>query len=303
MWIIRWLCRGLKRGVFQMTGDLHRIRPHYPALRIPVLPPTVSALRQLSPFQCKVTLIESGRGPRRGKDMPIKLQEYVAGQIWLRGYRVKYLGMELYARMTVIRLEDDRLLLHSPCEIDDYTHSALTELGEVAYIVAPGTFHYLNIASAQAAFPEAETFLCPGIERKRSNMHFDWLLGDIAPAAWAGQLDQVLVRGNRWIWEVAFFHRQTRTLILVDLIEKFTDATPHVDWKLKLWWKIVFHMWNTAKPAAEYQLGWSDKKAARTSLQRILLWDFARVILAHGDLIEADSRSVVEKAWRKQLAE
>ena len=65
----------------------------------------------------------------------------------------------------------------------------------------------------------------------------------------------------------------------------------------------MFHMWNTAKPAPEYQLGWSDKKAARASLKRILLWDFERVILAHGDLIEVDARQVVEKAWQKPLAD
>jgi len=211
--------------------------------------------------------------------------------------------MKLYARMTVIRLDDGRLMLHSPCEIDDHMRRALVELGEVAYIVAPGTFHHLHVASAQAAFAEAETFICPGIEGKRPEMHFDWRLGDTAPAAWAGQLDQVLVRGNRWIWEVAFFHRRTRTLILVDLIEKFTDATPNVDWKLKLWWKVVFRMWNTAKPAPEYQLGWSDRKAARTSLRRILQWDFDRVVVAHGDLIETDGRQVVEKAWRKPLVD
>ena len=162
--------------------------------------------------------------------------------------------------MTVIRLDDGRLMLHSPCEIDDHMRRGLAELGEVAYIVAPGTFHYLHVPSAQAAFPEAETFICPGLEDKRPDMHFDWLLGDIAPAAWAGQLDQVLVRGNRWIWEVAFFHRQTRTLILVDLIEKFTDATPHVDWKLKLWWKVVFHMWNTRSPRQNINLAGATRR-------------------------------------------
>jgi len=61
-------------------------------------------------------------------------------------------------------------------------------------------------------------------------------------------------------------------------------------------------MWGTAKPAPEYQLGWSDKKAARASLRRILRWDFERVIVAHGDLIEADSHNAVEKAWRQPLS-
>lgn len=235
--------------------------------------------------------------------MPNEILEFIPGQIWLCAYPVKYLGIALDARMTVIRLDDGELMLHSPCEIDEDMRCTLAELGEVAYIVAPGTFHYLHIASAQAAFPKAETFICPGIERKKPNVHFDWLLGDLAPVAWAGQLEQVLVRGNHWIWEVAFFHRRTRTLILVDLIENFTDITPHVDWKLKIWWKIVFRMWNIPKPAPEYQLGWSDKRAARAALKNILLWEFDKIILAHGDLIEIDGRLVVETAWRSLLAD
>jgi hypothetical protein len=49
-----------------------------------------------------------------------------------------------------------------------------------------------------------------------------------------------------------------------------TDRTPHANWQLKLWWKVVFHMWNNPKPAPEYQLGWRDKTAARQSLRDIL---------------------------------
>jgi hypothetical protein len=235
--------------------------------------------------------------------MALALEEYIAGRIWLCRYPVRYAGTAFDARMTVIRLADGRLMLHSPCEIDAAMREAISALGAVAYVVAPGTFHYLHVPSAQAAFPQAETFVCPGIERKRPDLAFDGLLSDTPPAAWADELDQVLVRGSRWMWEVAFFHRATKTLILVDLVENFTDDTPHASWQLKLWWRLVFHMWNNPRPAPEYQLGWKDKQAARASLKRILEWDFRRVILAHGDLIEADARALVTKAWETPLAD
>lgn len=234
--------------------------------------------------------------------MSLSLEEYIPDTIWLCSYPVKYFGTALDARMTVIRLSDSRLMLHSPCEIDNQLKNALSRLGTVAFIVAPGNFHYLHVPSAQAAFPEAQTFICPGIEYKRPGMKFDFLLGDTAPEAWAGELDQVLVRGSRWMWEVAFFHRVTGTLILVDLIENITDMTPHANWQLKLWWKLVFRMWNKARPAPEYQLGWFDRNAARASLRQILKWDFKRVIIAHGDLIETNARKVAEEAWQKVLS-
>jgi hypothetical protein len=233
--------------------------------------------------------------------MNLHLKEYVPGIIWLCLYPISYMGTAFDARMTVIRLRDGSLMLHSPCPIDEQMEASLTALGPTAYLVAPGTYHYLHVASAKAAFPEAETFICPGIERKCRELKSDQLLGDIAPAVWRGQLDQVLVRGSRWIREVAFFHRHTRTLILVDLVENFTGRTAHANGALKLWWKYIFNMWNNPKPAPEYQMGWFDRAAARSSLQAVLQWDFERVILAHGDLIETDARHRLERAWKPPL--
>jgi hypothetical protein len=60
-------------------------------------------------------------------------------------------------------------------------------------------------------------------------------------------------------------------------------------------------MWENPKPAPEYQLGWKDKKAARRSLMKILEWDFDRIIIAHGDLIEENARQVALNAWRRPL--
>ncbi len=122
------------------------------------------------------------------------------------------------------------------------------------------------------------------------------------PELWRGQLDQVLVRGTRWITEVAFFHRSSKTLILVDLLENITDATPNTNWQLKLWWKLMFRMRNNPKPAPEYQLGWADKELVRASLRAILAWPFERVVIAHGELIETNARAVLERAWAAPLS-
>lgn len=140
------------------------------------------------------------------------------------------------------------------------------------------------------------------MECKSRELRYDTVLDDTAPAQWRGQLEQVLVRGSRWMREVAFYHGGSRTLILVDLLENVTDATPTANWQLKFWWKFVFRMWNKPKPAPEYQLGWRDKRAARASLRRNLSWDFQRVILAHDDLIETGARAVVAEAWAVPLA-
>ena len=229
------------------------------------------------------------------------LCEYLPDTIWLKDYPIHYAGTRFNARMTIVRLTNGNLFVHSPCKIDEETKKEIDRLGTVAFIVAPGSYHYLHVHSAQQAFPEAETLICPGIERKQPDLDFDWLLGDRPDPRWEQDFDQVLIRGNRYMWEVAFFHKSTRTLLLVDLIENFTDQTADVSRSLKLWWKVVFHMWDNPKPAPEYQLGWKDKKAARSSLLKVLEWDFTRIIIAHGDLIEENAREVALNAWRQPL--
>lgn len=228
-------------------------------------------------------------------------QEFEPGQIWVREYPIRFAGMNLRARVTVVRLSDGSLFVHSPCEMDADTRAFISRLGRVSCIVAPGSYHFSHVASAQKAFAEAETWICPGVELKQPDIVFDWMLGDRPDARWEADMDQVLVRGSRFITEVAFFHRKSRALILVDLIENVTDATPDVDWQLKIWWKVVFRMWNHPKPAPEYQMGWKDKAAAAASLERILAWDFERIIIAHGDLIEDNGKALAREAWRRPL--
>lgn len=225
------------------------------------------------------------------------LSPYIPGQIWLCAYPVRLVGTTFDARMTVIRLASGQLMLHSPCEITAARAQEIAALGPVAHIVAPGNFHHLFVASAQAAFPSAKTWICPGVEKRQPGLTYDAVLGDAAPPDWAGEIDQVLVAGTRIMREVAMFHRASRTLILVDLIENFTDATPHTGGALKFWFKFVLRMWNNPLPAPEYRMGWSDRAAAAQSLRRILAWDFERIVLSHGDLIESDAHDVAEWAW------
>lgn len=231
----------------------------------------------------------------------MQLIPYVAGQIWLCPYPIRLAGTRFEARMTVIRLASGQLLLHSPCHITSALAQEISSLGSVAHIVAPGNFHHLYAATAQAAFPTAKTWICPGIEKKNPGLRYDGQLGDVAPAAWIDEIEQVLVRGTRIMREVAMFHRASRTLILVDLIENFTDATPNTGGALKFWFKYVFRMWDKPSPAPEYWMGWSDRKAAATSLHRILAWDFQRIVLSHGDLIERNAHEAAAMAWSRIL--
>ena len=232
-----------------------------------------------------------------------KLTEYVSGNIWLLEYPVRFGGMDLFGRTTIIRLENGDLIVHDPCKIDDSTKAKIDELGIVKYIIAPGSYHHLFVADFQKKYPNAETFLCPGLERKRPDIKFEWVLGNKPDHRWEDEIDQVLVQGTKHIWEVAFFHKSSRTLILVDLLENIGDDYGHeAGLLLRFWWKGIFRMWNNPKAAPEYQMDWGNREIVKISLNKILSWDARRVIIAHGENIEEHVRETLARAWERVLS-
>ncbi len=156
-----------------------------------------------------------------------KLVTFFNDQIWIYEYPVRYAGIDLFGRMTVIKLANGELLIHDPCKIDATVKQEINSIGDVKYIVAPGSYHHLFVTNFQKEYPNAETYLCPGLERKRSDIKFDWILGNKADPRWSNTLEQVLVQGTKYIWEVAFFHKPSKTLILVDLLENIGDDFQH----------------------------------------------------------------------------
>ena len=175
------------------------------------------------------------------------LEVFVPNALWLREYFVRLGGARFNARMTVIKLQSGEILVHSPCAFDDSLTAEVAALGRVAAIIAPGNLHWLHVRSCQQAFPDAVTYICPGVEKRAKGLTFDFVLGDEAPPLWADELSQVALQGTRVMREVAFFHRASRTLILVDLVENFTPATPGTNLFLRIAFRAL-GMWNSTQP-------------------------------------------------------
>jgi hypothetical protein len=230
----------------------------------------------------------------------LRLVEHVPARMWLIEYPVHFAGMDLRARTTLVRLRDGQLFAHSPCPWSDTLRPQIEAIGRVAFVVAPGNYHTLHGAAWRDAHPDAELWVCPGAERKFADTTRLHVLSDEPPAGWRGEIEQVVLRGSRWMWEVLFFDRASRTLIVTDLIENYGNNSSGVPWLLYFLWRLL-GMWNRPSPAPEYRFGWRDRAAARASMTRALAWEFERIVLAHGELIDRDARAVAQRAWRAVL--
>lgn len=229
-----------------------------------------------------------------GEDMLRRL----ADGLWVAERPLRFLGLPVGARMTVIRLDDGRLLLHSPLPLDAAMRAELDALGPVAYAVAPNRLHHLFAGDVAKAYPEARLWLAPGLPEKRPDLVHEGVLDDEAPPEWRGQLDQVFFRGRPYENEVAFFHRASRTLVACDLAFNFGPRDPLPTRVLMS----LIRSYGKLGPTKLDPLLIRDRAAARASLERILAWDFDRVIVAHGDVQETGGYPLLRDgyAWLRR---
>ena len=222
----------------------------------------------------------------------------LAENLWVEEQPQRFYGLEVGARMTVMRLSDGSLLLHSPVTLDPRLRHELDSLGAVRYAVAPNRFHHLYAGEVAKAYPEARLWVAPGVERKRPDLEFVGVLGDEAPEQWRDEVGQVFFRGRPFENEVTFLHRPSRTLLLCDLAFNFG---PHAPFGTRLFLRLVGG-YGRFGPTRLDPLLIRDRPAARQSFERILAWDFDRVVIAHGEVLETGGPAALRAGYDWLLA-
>lgn len=217
----------------------------------------------------------------------------LAPNLWVAERPLKLAVGDIGARMTVLRLIGGGLVLHSPIRLDEPTRAALDALGPVVAVVAPSKVHHFFVGDYILAYPQARIFGPPGLARKRQDLRFDAELGDEPDALWRGEIEQHLFRGAPMMNEVVFFHPATRTLVLTDLA---FNITPDLASNARLFYWVVGAAGHFG-PHRIVRLGIRDRRAARPSVDRILEWDFDRIIVSHGAVLERDGKARFTEAF------
>ena len=92
---------------------------------------------------------------------------------------------------------------------------------------------------------------------------------------------------------MTFFQRASRTLILCDLAFNFGPRTATSTRLLMT----LLRSYGYFGPSKLDPLLIRDRRAARESLERILGWDFDRVIVAHGEVLERGGHELLRRGY------
>ncbi|WP_286260749.1 DUF4336 domain-containing protein [Pseudoalteromonas apostichopi] len=224
--------------------------------------------------------------------------EKLANDIWIfDGEAVKFFFLPFTTRMTVIKLANGDLWVHSPIYLSDALKTQIDQLGSVKYLIAPNHLHHLFLPQWITKYPDAQIYGTDEVIKKRSDISFDASLNDNLAWQWQNEINQVLVTGSPLMEECVFFHKSSKTLIVTDLVENFSgdNFNPLQKWIAKG----VGIIAPDGKTPIDWRLSFMFNKAkTRKHFEQMLAWQPEILVMAHGELIEKNAVDFLHKSFR-----
>jgi hypothetical protein len=224
-----------------------------------------------------------------------ELKEFADG-IWIMdGPVVNDTGEMFTTRMTAVKLSGGAIWVGSPVPASFAEIGEIASLGPIKYLVAATPRHVWRLEGWHTLFPEAQLWASPHtlMTLKNVDLPMTRTLDDEPPAEWSQDLDQLVFHGNPLLEEVMFFHKRSRTLIMDDLIQigslykgPFRSA--------------LIKIGGVAEPGGvpnAVRMMFTDRSRARQSLERLLAWDFDKLIIAHGPCKQEGAKRFVQELF------
>jgi hypothetical protein len=229
----------------------------------------------------------------------VTLDTVVADRIWCLERPVWFSGARLRARTTVVRLDDGSLLLHTPAPPTDALAEELRALGAVRWLVVPNCWHHLGAPAAAARFPEARLVAPASALRRNPLLRLDLDLHDGEFGKLVPEFDALPLAGVPFWDETVLYHRPTRTLLGADIVCS-AGVNDHFTWRFGARLTGCYERVRVP-PDARKKL--PDKVATARSLRAMLQRPVERLIIGHGDIIEARCLDHLAHAWRLEGVE
>lgn len=208
----------------------------------------------------------------------------------------RWLG-QCSTRMTVVRLTDGSLFLHSPVPLEESLLREIATLGPVQHVVGPNVMHNEFLLDWFRAFPSAHHWIAPKAARRNPALVGYRELSDANPVS-AENFEQRLMEGHR-NYETVFLHRSSRTLLVTDLAYGLCGNADPAE-------RFFLRLAGVRRPLGLTSYSRNkvtDALKFRANLERVLRWDFDRLTLCHGDVLSSGGKEAFRRIWAGVLQE
>ena len=219
--------------------------------------------------------------------------EPLSDDLFVQDVPFRAAGLSLGGRMSVVRLPEGGLWVHSPIPLKEEVRRAVDALGPVRFLVAPNLMHHLALGDWAAAYPSARVLAPSGLRKKRPELRIDAELSNVLDLGQMPTLDQLGTHGIPRLDEFVFLHRPSRSLLLTDLAFNIHHSP---SWATRTYLKLC-GAWQRLAPTVMIQLLLRDRSAFRASVDRMLCWDFDRVVPCHGQVLEHGGKEALREAF------
>lgn len=198
--------------------------------------------------------------------------------------------LQLPIRSTVVKTTKGVVIISPTKNLSEYKDK-IDAMGEVIAIVSPNLFHNLYLSRAKRLYPAAQLWGAKGLDRKVKNLNVDLYFGE-APWPYDADLKAIVLQGIPGFREVVFVHKNSGTLITTDLCFNLKEDPKNLMGKLLL---STFGTRNRFAVSRLFSLFVRDKKAFVDSIEVVFKETFDRVIMAHGEIITKDGKSLLRE--------
>ena len=215
----------------------------------------------------------------------------IAENIWSTPAPLKVFGIiALNTRMTIIRLKNHELWLHSLIPLSPELKREVDAIGTVTYLVAPSCFHHMFVADWQQEYPQAKLFAAKGLHKKREDLTIHTLFR-VPKAQYWDEIEQCTIEGMPAVQEVLFFHKSSQTLIVTDFF--FHMPKISVFTSLYGWYAWINGFKKRPTTPLLFKLAIKDKQAFRSSLQNIRNWKPKHIAMCHHNTYSQDDAAEI----------
>jgi hypothetical protein len=218
-----------------------------------------------------------------GAEGPLAAAALPGSRIELFDAKMKLLpGVTIPLRSMLVSAREQQILISPVGTADEASQIDGTSLT----LVAPSLLHHLHVGEAIERYRPVALWGPPGLSAKVPELGPMQVLGT-DPWPHRDELDFVLVDGAPKRNEVVFLHRASRTIYTADLFFNIAEPEGFLS-------PLAFRMLGIHRRFAMAKMWrhWvTDRAAFARSIDAILAWDFDRIVMAHGDVVERDARA------------